>query len=66
MIMIENKYCKCGQPIDIEHGVHERTMRTDGMRFYYPGSLNDRSCLFRCPNCNVVVEYKNLIELGEF
>ena len=63
--MIENKYCKCGQPINVEHNVHSRTCRTDGMRFYKPSDINNRSCLFRCPSCYEVVEYDKLLELGE-
>jgi hypothetical protein len=63
--IIENKYCPCGQTINVEHGAYKRTCRTDGMRFYKPEETNDHSCLFRCPTCSEPVEYSKLLELGE-
>lgn len=63
--MIENLYCHCGQPINVEINVYDRTCRTDGMRFFVPEETNDRLCLFRCPSCSEVVEYSKLQSLGE-
>ena len=61
--MIENKYCKCGQPINIEHN-SKNTFRRDGLRFYVPEQKHPGACLFRCPVCSRVVKYDNLLELG--
>lgn len=59
--MIENKYCKCGQPINVEHNSNN-TCRKDGLRFYVPEDTD--SCLFRCPKCLSVIKYDELLELG--
>ena len=61
--MTENKYCKCGQPINVEHD-SKNTCRRDGLRFYVPEEKHPGSCLFRCPECSRVVEYDDLVELG--
>ena len=61
--MIENKYCKCGEPINVEHNAR-RTFRTDGLRFFPPSDLIPGLCHFRCPACKEVVEYDRLVELG--
>ena len=62
--MIENLYCKCGQPINVEKDVFERTFRRDGIRFFEPEQKAKTACLFRCPACLKVVEYSELVELG--
>ena len=62
--MIENKYCACGEPINVEHDAR-RTFRTDGLRFFPPSDLIPGLCHFRCPACKEVVEYDRLVELGD-
>jgi hypothetical protein len=62
--MIENKYCVCGEPINVEHNARQ-TFRTDGLRFFPPSDLIPGLCHFRCPACKVVVEYDRLVELGD-
>jgi hypothetical protein len=63
--MFEQLYCKCGEPIVVEHNAHGRTCMANGMRFYHPQNRNNRSCLFRCSSCSIPVEYDNLVSLGE-
>lgn len=62
--MIENKYCMCGEPINVEHNARQ-TFRKDGLRFFPPSDLIPGLCHFRCPACKEVVEYHRLVELGD-
>ena len=57
---IENKFCKCNEPINVEHEAFGRTMYVDGLRFFTPGDSRNNVCLFRCVKCLEVIEYEDL------
>lgn len=61
----ENRWCKCGQAINVEHSA-SCTFRADGMRFFVPEEKSTNSCLFRCPSCVEVVEYSKLLDACPF
>jgi uncharacterized SAM-dependent methyltransferase len=50
----------CGRQIILETD-SKQTVRTDGVRFYYPDTNEkETSCLFRCDACNRVIKAEEL------